>query len=71
MHLTENEKVVLSYLKSTLDESDDIIAYSELKSALDIQSKQLRGVISSLLKKKVITHDYYEDAKMTFVGLRD
>ena len=71
MHLTRKEKVVMDYLKSILDESVDTIAYSEMKSDLNIDSKQLRGVLSSLSKKNLITHHYNNDAKMTFIGLGD
>ena len=70
MNLTENEKTVMAYLQDTLDEQMDTIAYSEMASDLSIDSKQLRGVLASLLKKKLITHDYQKDAGVSFIGRR-
>lgn len=70
LNLTENEGIVLGFLKENIDDNCPTVAYSEIVSSLNIESKQLRGVIASLLKKQLITHDYEHDAQMSFVGLR-
>ena len=69
-NLTEKERIVMNFLKENLDDDILSIAYSEMESSIEIGTKQLRGVIASLLKKKMITHDYESDVKMSFIGLR-
>lgn len=70
MDLTEKEKMVLDYLTNVLDDDIESVAYSEMESDLTIDSKVLRGVISSLVKKKMITHDFEKDADVSFIGIR-
>lgn len=71
MNLTTNELKVLNYIKSVVDEDSPTIAFSEIASALNINSKVLRGIVSNLLQKKQITIDYENDAEVSFIGIRD
>lgn len=67
MHLTEKEKIVYDFLKREISNDYPAIPYVEMLDNLKMDSKVLRGVLSSLTKKKLVVSDFQKDAAMSFI----
>lgn len=68
MNLTSNEQKVLEYIKQSLDGMSSV-PYIEIVDGLNMESRRLRGIVSSLVKKNVIRSIENKDAGMTFIEL--